>query len=353
MNGTSFCRVSFAVTYESIVTIHCRFIPGGNRAQLSPNFHERFFKPKTNSFYHPHMKKQFLFAAFLFAFIALPAIQPVAASAQSSINWTTAIHYAKLVKIAEGVDPTADYSAADKQSISALGYTYLQTVYGSDLSTDVDPDAGDTVSYGFLARSSSGELVAILRGTDTVLEWIDDAQFYFVSNPISHSDGFTEEGFTAIYKSLRTGKSSSSQTLIKAIKSYLTAGTATSVTVSGHSLGGALANLLTLDIAHNSTLKTPVVYSFASPRVGEYFFKSDYNDTVSSSYRVFNSKDLVPDIPEWPYEQVKDGFKLVANSSQVTSTIACEHHLTTYLWLMGQAAGVDAGSLDSDCVAGN
>jgi predicted lipase len=276
-------------------------------------------------------------------FLALSMIVSRTALAQTSINWSTAIRYAELVKIAENVEPASDYSATDKQAISAQGYTYLQTVYGSDLTTDATPTAGNIVSYGFLALSSSGELIAILRGTDTILEWIDDAQFYFVSNPIKGSLGFTEEGFTSIYKSLRMGTSSSSETLVNAVKDYLNAEKAT--TVSGHSLGGALATLLTLDVAHNSKLPTPVVYTYASPHVGDYLFKDDYNDTVATSYRMYNSTDAVPDMPLWPYTSVKTGFKLTPDTSKVSTSIACSHHLTTYLWLMGQQAGVD-----SDCV---
>jgi len=144
------------------------------------------------------------------------------------------------------------------------------------------------------------------------------------------------------------GTSSSSETLVNAVKDYLNAEKAT--TVSGHSLGGALATLLTLDVAHNSKLPTPVVYTYASPRVGDYLFKDDYNDTVATSYRMYNSTDAVPDMPLWPYTSVKTGFKLTPDTSKVSTSIACSHHLTTYLWLMGQQAGVDAGALDSDCV---
>ncbi len=278
---------------------------------------------------------------------------PCSAPAQSSINWLTAIQYAKLAKIAEGVSPKSDYTSVDKQLISEQGYTFLQPIYGSDLSTDATPDVSDTVSYGYLALSSAGELVAVLRGTDTVLEWIDDAQFYFVFNPIPHTYGFTEEGFSGIYKSLRVARSTSSQTVVSSIKGYVSAGTAKSVTITGHSLGGALATLLALDVARNTSQESPVVFTFASPRVGEEFFANDFNDTVPASYRIYNNTDVVPDLPLWPYTSVKTSFKLVSNSSQVNTDITCSHHLTTYLWLMGQKAGVNAGSLEANCIPGN
>jgi hypothetical protein len=287
----------------------------------------------------------------LFAFTVLLAVLSPVAHASTAINWNTAIKYAQLVEIAENVANTSDYTPANKAAISSLGYSYLVTLWGSDLGTDATPDVSDTVSYGFLAVSSSGELVAVIRGTDSILEWIDDAQFYFVSNPISHSLGLTEEGFSAIYKSLRVAAPTSSQTAISAIRAYVSNGTAKSVTVAGHSLGGALATLLALDIAHNTAQKNPTLYTYASPRVGEEFFALDFKETVANSYRVYLSTDVVPDLPLWPYTSVHTGYQLVPNSSEVDTGIVCSHHLTTYLWLMGKVAGVNAGALNSECVA--
>ena len=288
--------------------------------------------------------------SILFVIPVLLGIFASTAHAANTINWNTAIKYAKLTEIAENVSSTKDYSSTDKAAISALGYTYLQTLWGSDLGTTDTPDAGVTVSYGFLAVSSSGELVAAIRGTDSILEWIDDAQFYFVTNPVSHSLGLTEEGFTAIYKSLRIGSAASSTTAINSVKSYITAGTAKSVTVTGHSLGAALGTLLALDVAHNTTITSPTLYTFASPRVGEEFFALDFNEHVTDSYRVYIASDVVPDMPLWPYTAVKTGYSLTLDSSKVKTGIVCSHHLTTYLWEMGQVTGTSAGTLESSCV---
>jgi predicted lipase len=290
---------------------------------------------------------------FLCLLATLSIVLPEGAYAQSSINWLSAIQYAKLTKIAESVSPTSEYSDTEKQLIAAEGYTYLQTIYGSDLGTDAHPALGVDVSYGYLALSPKGELVVAIRGTDTILEWIDDAQFYFVYNPIKHSSGFTEDGFTTIYKSLRIAKVTGTQTLINSIRGYIDAGTATNITLTGHSLGGALVTLLALDVAHNTSQKSPILYTFASPRVGEELFAYDFNDTVPTSYHVYHTKDVVPLVPLWPYTSVKSPFALASNSSTVKDDVACAHHLTTYLWLMGNAANVNAGSLDADCVPGN
>ena len=81
-------------------------------------------------------------------------------SAMLPINWNTAIQYAALVKIAESVAPTGSYGQPEIDQIKTAGYTFLQTLYGDDLATDIDPHLGDVVTFGFLAVSAAKELVA-------------------------------------------------------------------------------------------------------------------------------------------------------------------------------------------------
>lgn len=270
------------------------------------------------------------------------------------IDWNTAIKYAGLVKIAESVVPTGSYTPAVITQIKTAGYTFLQTIYGDDLATDIDPHIGDIVTFGFLAVSDTKELVAVIRGTDTILEWLHDASFLMVPTKIPGSHGFTEDGFTAVYSSLRTGPANGTPSARNVIKGYLDTSAATSVTVTGHSLGGALATFLTLDVALNTSCRTPVSYTYASPRTGDHLFAGSYNAAISTSYRVVNRQDLVPKLPPilpLPYEHVNTQFELNPPPNKIQSTIPCMHHLTTYLWLMSQLAGVGGYSLDADCVA--
>lgn len=269
------------------------------------------------------------------------------------INWNTAIQYAVLVKIAESVDPSGGYGPTEINEIKTAGYTFLQTVYGDDLATDADPHIGDVVTFGFLGVSATGELVAAIRGTDSILEWLDDANFLMVPTPIAGSRGFTEDGFTAVYKSLRIGPPSGTLSAKDSIKSYLASAAANSVTVCGHSLGGALATLLTLDVGLNTSCRTPTSYTYASPRSGDHTFAGSYNAAIASSYRIENRKDVVPKLPPplpLLYEHVNTKYELIPPAGQINPTLLCMHHLTTYLWLMAQLAGSIAYPLDSACV---
>jgi len=270
------------------------------------------------------------------------------------VNWNTAIQYAGLVKIAESVQPTGSYSPNEIGQIKTAGYTFLQTIYGDDLATDIDPHLGDIVTFGFLAMSDANELVAAIRGTDSILEWLHDASYLMVQSPISGGHGYTEDGFTAVYRSLRIGQANGTPGVKDSIKGYLDVGNAASVTICGHSLGGALATLLTLDVGLNTSCRTPVSYTYASPRTGEHLFASSYNAAIASSYRIANRQDLVPKLPPilpLPYEHVNTEFELNPLPNQINSSIPCMHHLTTYLFLMGQQAGTTTYALDADCVA--
>src|SRR5271166_5039753 len=114
-------------------------------------------------------------------------------------EWKTAIQYAELVNIAYSVAPHGTYGQSQTDQITAAGYAFLQTVYGDDLATDVDPHLDDVVTFGFLAVSAAKELVAVIRGTDSLLDWLHDASFLMVSCPIAGAHGYTEDGFTAVY----------------------------------------------------------------------------------------------------------------------------------------------------------
>ena len=212
------------------------------------------------------------------------------------ISWSDAIKYANLVKIAESVDPKGDYSAADKAQIQAAGYTFVQQIYGDELATSVNPHLGEIVSFGFLALSAQKELVVAIRGTATILEWVHDASFLMVPCPINGAHGLTEDGFTAVYRSLRIQRGNGSLSAKDSIKSYIDTNAATSVTVCGHSLGGALAKLTTLDVALNTSCRAPVSYTFASPRTGDHLFTAAYNASIAKSFRVVNRLDLVPQL---------------------------------------------------------
>jgi len=73
------------------------------------------------------------------------------------------------------------------------------------------------------------------------------------------------------------------------------------VYVTGHSLGGALATLLALELSSSQMAKNGVIfvtmYNFGSPRVGNRRFAEVYNAKVKDSWRIVNHRDIIPTVP--------------------------------------------------------
>jgi predicted lipase len=243
------------------------------------------------------------------------------------IDWKLALKYARLVRAAEQVKPGAPTDDAVKSLVEQEGYTLLETVYGDDLATDLDPRLGLEVTFGFVAVSPDGEAVSVLRGTDNVWEWLEDGKFLMVP----WGPGLTEDGFTGVYRSLRVKGAAAQVGARDYLLSLLSAGQAKRVTVCGHSLGGALATLLAASLAGRDVSS----YTFASPRVGDHLFSGRYDELLAGkTFRVENRFDLVPKLPPpfpLPYEHVGERCEL---KGKFSFNPAQEHHLETYITLM-------------------
>ncbi len=275
----------------------------------------------------------------------------------ANIDWNEALKYAQLVQVAYSAAPQGELDQAAKDAMAALGYTYIQSVYANDLATDINPNGGhDWVSFGFIAGSAA-ELVISIRGTEGINEWLHDAEFWLVSCPVFGAKGWTEDGFSAIYKSFRpTRDPAGAPHLMQTIRGLIDAGAYTKVTVCGHSLGGALTSFLGLDIALNTSCKNPVVYSYASPRVGDPTFAHHYNQTVTTNYRIENRSDLVPKLPPIlpvPYEHVNTDEALIPVPGEIKAEIACMHVIETYLHLVAAKAGAAGFPVGANCIPPN
>lgn len=266
-----------------------------------------------------------------------------------AVDWKAAIRYAQLVTIAYSVAPNASYTDTTIDAITKAGYTFIDALYGNELATDVSPHVGETVTYGYVARSAFGEMIVAIRGTQTIDEWLHDFSFLFVPNPIHSGGGMTEDGFTAIYRSMRLGADPNSPAAISAIAALVKSSGISSITVAGHSLGAALATLLTLDVGLNGGAAHTASYTFASPRVGDRLFQHTYDSVVPDTYRLCNRQDLVPQTPTFPYQHVGNDIELIPPYNSVCANLACWHSIDTYLWLMDQQAGGNTLKVDAQC----
>jgi len=272
-----------------------------------------------------------------------------------------AIEFAQLVNAAYAILPdNLANSAGDALTAGGRAYTVVTTIYANDLATDMNPGRGnDHVSIGLICQADgTGDVVIAIRGTEGILEWIQDAQFLLVPCPFLAGAGHTEDGFTAMYNSLRTGDATGSPTVVNAMATLPFPQPVSTVTICGHSLGGALVTLLALDLAANTDFKNPTVYTYASPRTGDPSFASTYNQVVKNSFRIANRLDLVPKLPLPPaYDHVLELYEL--NPIQLLPlppkillkfTPTCEHVLDSYLYLLSVVSGGPVLPLDPTCM---
>lgn len=279
---------------------------------------------------------------------------------QPTLNVMQAIQFAQLVNATYGTPP-GDLTNKAGQALSAGGvdYTVVTTIYANDLATDMDPSRADgEVSIGLICQENkTGDVAVAIRGTEGWLEWIHDADFLQVPCPFLPGAGHTEDGFTAMYESLRTGAAPGSPTVVSALAKLPFPQPVGSVTVCGHSLGGALATLLALDVAANTAFTGPAVYTYGSPRTGDSLFAATFDQVVKNSWRVANRVDIVPALPPpLDYEHVLNPVELIPvrlvpwpPATLVKYTVSCEHSLATYLYLLSLQSGGAVLPLEAAC----
>ncbi len=139
---------------------------------------------------------------------------------------------------------------------------------------------------GFIAENAK-EVFLILRGTMTSSELLRNLKIRMAPYPYL-DDCRVHEGFLQTYNVFRT----------KIIDGLGALDARKSLFVAGHSLGAALATLAVPDLAVSTAFTSPVVYTFASPRVGDKSFAESYDRQFGTrSFRIANTADLVVSIP--------------------------------------------------------
>lgn len=157
----------------------------------------------------------------------------------------------------------------------------FQDVYVFNFRRGLDID-----TQGYIAVSERRVLTAF-RGSESVWpDWLTNLQA--VRDPGPWQNTKVHEGFQDAFlpSALLIGK-----TLGKVVDGK-------EIWITGHSLGAALAVLLTATLLEND-VSVEGLYTFAAPRVGNDDFAEQLNSNLSgrAHYRVVNRGDLVPHLP--------------------------------------------------------
>jgi triacylglycerol lipase len=196
---------------------------------------------------------------------------------------------------------------------------------------DIIPLIKERKFFGFIAQSTTNpsEYIGAIRGTDGFIEWLIDSEFFWTSFTPVPAAGDVEDGFFSIYDSM-TGIWAGEQAQLTPSE-FLPRLAAENLTIVGHSLGGAIAEMWALDVAVNYPVNALTLYTLAAPRVGFHAFADCFNQNVSNSIRVYNEPDIVPNLPPL-YVQVNTGEMIDSKlDTGIKHSIACYHELVTYL----------------------
>jgi Lipase (class 3) len=153
-----------------------------------------------------------------------------------------------------------------------------------------------------------------------------------------YSAGEVHSGFYEAYSFLQEGLMA---VMISMIDTYPNS----SILVTGHSLGGAIALLAALDIKTYFEIPPEnfTLYTFGQPRVGDKVFSDFVWSQLSSSnyYRVVHYDDMVPHVPPqagtqyrhaghevwYPSRQFDGKFKVCINKAGLPENKSCSSSL--------------------------
>jgi len=174
----------------------------------------------------------------------------------------------------------------------------VDAVFGADKTVE---------TYGLVFRSTEApwRYIFAFRGTDRILDMLDDLgiepqEFVpFESDIAVPSDVRVESGFNDIYRTGDGTVASMQRQLIALIDKYQASRKPINkIYITGHSLGAALCQLFSLDMALSRPTIPTININFASPRVGNEAFVSFLGKYSSSpTLRVQNMYDAVPHVP--------------------------------------------------------
>ncbi|KIN99618.1 hypothetical protein M404DRAFT_154868 [Pisolithus tinctorius Marx 270] len=144
---------------------------------------------------------------------------------------------------------------------------------------------GDTVIVAHQGTDAT-KLLAYLTDVDIFLESLDPLLFPGISSSVQVHSGFANE------------HAKTAPTILAEVYKLLDQYGAESVTLVGHSLGGALAELdclfLALSLPSNIAIRG---VTYGTPRVGNPAWASFFDSTVPDFQRINNGKDPIPIVP--------------------------------------------------------
>jgi hypothetical protein len=270
---------------------------------------------------------------------------------------SVAVHYGQFVELAYKMYESAPGNPTpNPPSPFPAGHKFIAWIQMKDFIVV----GGNWTFYGLIAQSTTdaNKFILAIRGTETLEEWWDD----LTSVVLVPWEGFgtVGNGFSRIYQTLRVvypealGIEAAARPLVPTATFAHQVAAAVqhhaanarrphtvTIAVAGHSLGAALATLYVADNFRAKLLSTPLLCTFASPRVGDPVFATNFNQIGITSWRIVNELDVVPNLPFLGFEHIQT-LHLYNSASSVRWSLVCWHSLNTYLHLLDSSQPLSA-----------
>lgn len=183
--------------------------------------------------------------------------------------------------------------------------------------------ADDECDSYITCMNNAGELVITVRGTDSYTDIVHDINIWqtkCVDGPHSlasmNNQAACHSGFLSCFSNIYDDvlewlNAEEQRTQFKQL------------TLTGHSLGGAVATLLAYHLAQSRlhTKQNMRVVTFGSPRVGNHAFRWQYNQIVPQHFRYSTVNDMISCVPMIGYHHVGHSIYLQDSTSPVSKYI--------------------------------
>jgi len=199
-------------------------------------------------------------------------------------------------------DPKVYHEDVAKAALIFSGISYEKNITNANdcmpdfnVQTYLSTTLGSSTIHGFVGDYNGKYIVAAFEGTHSnwqiLNEWANLGEVQFNGNEsikvVQYWNMIAQDQINNVTKALG-----------ELVATYPTA----PVIVTGHSLGGATATLVSAYLFANEEVLLPMdrlfIYTFGQPRVGGSNFASWYNDMCGGRhFRVIHYNDIVPHVP--------------------------------------------------------
>ncbi|XP_057475743.1 phospholipase A1-Ibeta2, chloroplastic-like [Actinidia eriantha] len=197
-----------------------------------------------------------------------------------------------------------------------------------------------------IARMGRRDIVIALRGTATCIEWAENFRDILVQipgqNDPTHGQPKVECGFLSLHKTRGAQVPSLAESVVQEIQRLMALyeGETLSITVTGHSLGAALALLVADELSTCAPEVPPVaVFSFGGPRVGNRGFANRIHSKNVKVLRIVNSQDVITRVPGMFVSEDLD--RTLRNSSAAGVLDMLDNTMPWAYWHVGTELRVD------------